>query len=76
MQHNGVNSHLFVSGVVEIYKFKAKDYAINVAPLCLKNVSKDFLADDMKKTTLYGCVYHILDDYDSVDVGDKIFINI
>ena len=37
LNYNGVNSYIFVNGV-EIYKFKAKDFEINVAPLCLGNI--------------------------------------
>ena len=47
LHFNGVKSYLFVSGV-EIYKSKAKDSEINVASLCLGNVSKEFSADNMK----------------------------
>ena len=43
---------LFVKGA-EIYKFKAKDFEINAAPLCLGNTSRDFSADNMKITGLY-----------------------
>ena len=50
-----MNSYLFVSGV-EIYKFKAKDSEINAIPLCLGNISKDFLVKNMKKTGLNGYV--------------------
>ena len=42
-----MKSYLFVSDV-EIYKSKAKDSEINVASLCLGNVSKEFSADHMK----------------------------
>ena len=50
--HNiGVNSYLFVNDV-EIYKFKAKESEIHVAPLWLGNVSKDFSSENMKKTGL------------------------
>ena len=49
--HNGANSYLFVSGT-EIYKFKAKYSAIFVAPICLGNISKDWLVDNMKKLDL------------------------
>ena len=44
---NGVNSYLFVNGT-EIQKFKAKDSKIVATPLCLGNISKDWLID-MKK---------------------------
>ena len=56
LHYNGENSYLIV-GSLEINKFKAKYSEINAFPLCLGNVSKDFLVDDMKKTGLYGYVY-------------------
>ena len=62
LHYNGVNSYIFVNAV-EIYKFKAKDSEINAAPLCLGGVSKDFSADNMKKTGLYGYVYDFSVDY-------------
>ena len=37
LHYNGVNSYIFE---IEIYKLKAKDPEINVAPFCLGNVSK------------------------------------
>ena len=43
---------MLVNGV-EIYKFKAKDSEINRPLLCLGNVSKDFLVDNMNHTGLY-----------------------
>ena len=45
---NGANCYLFVNGT-EIYKFKAKDSEIVPSPLCLRNISKDWSADNMKK---------------------------
>ena len=56
MHYNGVNSYLLVNGV-EIYKFKAKGSEIFVAPICLGNVSKDFLADNLTKTELYRFIF-------------------
>ena len=44
LHYNGANSYLFVNGT-EIYKFKAKDSEILVGPICLGNISKDWLAD-------------------------------
>ena len=41
LHYNGINSYIFFNGV-EIYKFKAKDFEINAAPLCFDNLSKDF----------------------------------
>ena len=49
---------VFVNGF-EIFKFKAKDSEINVAPLCLSNLSR--------KTGLYRYVYSFLVDHDIDD---------
>ena len=71
---NGANSYLVVNGV-EIYKIKAKDFEINTAPLILCNVSKDFSADNMKNTGLYGYVYDFSVDYDNIHVDDILDIH-
>ena len=65
-----MNSYISVTGV-KIYKFKAKDYEINAAPLCLGNVS----AYNMKKTGLYGYAYDFSVDYDGIDVPDVLDIH-
>ena len=67
LHYNGANSYLFVNGT-EIYKFKAKDSETVASPLCLGNISKDWSADNMKKTGLTGYVYDFSADYDSTDV--------
>ena len=67
MHYNGANSYLFVNGT-EICKFKAKDSEIVAFPLCLGNISKDWSADDMKKTEFNGYVYDFSVDYDATDV--------
>ena len=46
-----MNSYIFFNDV-KIYKFKARDSEINLAPICLGNISKDFSADKVKKTGL------------------------
>ena len=69
LPYNGANSYLFVNGT-EIYKFKAKDSEIVTSPLCLGNISKDWSADNMKKTGFTGYVYDFSSDYDSTDVDD------
>ena len=51
LHYNGANSYLFVNGT-EIYKFKAKDSEIVEAPLYLRNISKEWSADNMKKQGL------------------------
>ena len=37
LHYSRVNSYIFVNGI-EIYKFKAKDYQINAAPLSFKRL--------------------------------------
>ena len=61
-----MNSYTFVNDV-EIYKFKVKNSKINLAPLHLGNISKDFSVDDMRKAGLYEYVYDFPVDYDSID---------
>ena len=48
LHYNGANSYLFVNGT-EIYKFKAKDFEIVAIPSCLRNISKDWSTDNIKK---------------------------
>ena len=69
LHYNGPNSYLFVKGT-EIYKFKAKDSEIVVAPICLGNISKKWSVDNMKRTGFNGYVYDFSVDYDAVAVDD------
>ena len=48
LHYNGAISYLFVNGI-EIYKFKAKVSEIVASPLCLRNISKDWSKENMKK---------------------------
>ena len=48
---NGANNYLFINGK-ETDKLKAKDSEIVATPLCLGNISKDWLVDNMKKKKL------------------------
>ena len=38
--------------------------------MCLGNISKDWLVDDMKKTGIKGYVYDFSVDYDAIAVYD------
>ena len=69
LHYNGANSYLFVNGT-EIYKFKAKDSGIVASPLCLGNISKDWLIDNMKRTGFTDYVYDFSVDYEATDVDD------
>ena len=55
---------------MEIIKFKANDSKIAANPLCLGNISKDWLTDNMWKTSFTGYVYDFRVGYDAIDVDD------
>ena len=74
LHYNRANSYLFVNGT-EIYKFKAKDFETVASPLCLGNISKDWSADNMKKTWFNAYVYDFRVDYDATDVDDIVGIH-
>ena len=62
-----VFSFLFVNAT-KIHQFKAKDSEN-------KKISKNFSADDMKKTELNGYVYDFSVDYDAIAVDDVLVIH-
>ena len=66
---NGTSSYLFVNGT-GVIKPKAEDTQIVITPLCLEKISKDFTADNMKKTELCGYIYDFSVDYNSIAVAD------
>ena len=74
LHYNAADSYLFVNGT-EIIKFKVKDSEINPYELCLGNISKDWSVDNMKKTSLQGCVYDFSVDYDAVRASDILDIH-
>ena len=74
MHYNEANSYLFVNGT-EIIKFKAKDSSIVSYSLCLRNISKVFSVDNLKKTELNGYVYDLGVDYDAIAVDDILDIH-
>ena len=74
LHYNVANSYVFVNGS-EVMKFKAKDSEIVANPLCLRNISKDFSVDNMKKTGLNGYVYDFSVDYDAIAVDDILDIH-
>ena len=61
LHYNGASNYLFVNGK-EIIKFNAKDSEIVATPLCLGNISKVWLVDNMKKTGSDGYVYDFTAD--------------
>ena len=72
MDYNGTNSYLFVHDT-NIYKFK--DSEIVATPSCLGIISKDWSADNMKKTGFNGYVYYFSADYDAIAVDDIVNIH-
>ena len=74
LYYNWANCYLFVDGK-EIHKFQAKDSEIVATTLCLGNISKDWLVDDLKNTGLNGYVYDYSADYDTIAVGDILGID-
>ena len=69
LHYNGANSYLFVNGT-EIYKFTAKDSQIIATPLCLGKISKDWSADNMRKTGFNGYGSDFSVGYDPISVDD------
>ena len=66
------NSYLFVIGV-EFIKFKSKFSEIVATPLCLGNISKEFLVDNIKDDRIIW-VYGFSVDYDAIAVDDILDI--
>ena len=64
LHYNGANSHLFVNGK-KIAKFRSNDSEIVASPLCLGNIYKGWLTDNMKQTGLNGYVYEFSVDYNN-----------
>ena len=60
LHYNYTNSYLFT----EIINFKSKNTEILAYPLCLGNISKDWLVDDMKKNRFNGYIYDFRVDYE------------
>ena len=69
LHYDGANSYLLVNGT-EIHRFNAKDSKLAAAALCLGNISKDWLVDNMKTIGLNGYVYDFSVDFDAIAVDD------
>ena len=59
-----------LSMVQKCAKLKQKDFEIVASPLCLGNISRDWSADNIKRTGFNGYVYDFSVDYDATDVDD------
>ena len=58
-----------------VQKFKANDSKNVATPLCLGNISKNWSADNMKKTGFNGYIYDFSVDYDAITVDDILDIH-
>ena len=69
LHYDRANSYLFVKGT-EIIEFKAKDSEIVASSLCLGNISKHCLIDNMKKAGFNGYIYDFSVNYVPITVND------
>ena len=69
LHYNGANSYLFINGI------EIKSFEIVATPFCLRNISKDFSVDNMKKAKLNGIIYDLSVDYDAIAVDDILDIH-
>ena len=74
LHYNRAISYLFVNGK-DIHIFKAKDSEILATPFCLRNISKDWSVDNMKKTGFKGYVYGFSVDYDAIAVDNILDVH-
>ena len=73
MHYNGINSFLFVNAT-KIYQFKAKTSEIKDYALCLGNISKDFIINNVKKTGLGGVVKLFSVDFNPINTNNILDI--
>ena len=69
LQYNGSDSFLFVNAT-KIYQFKAKDWEIQTYPLCLGNIPKNFIRDNLTKTEFKGSVNFFPVDYRTNNINE------
>ena len=74
LHYNGSIRFLFVN-TTKIYQLKTKDSERKPYPLCLGNMSKDFTANNIKKTGLNGYVYSFFVDYNNIATCNIINIH-
>ena len=73
LDYNGCNSFLFVNAT-KIYQFKAKDSQIKDCSLCLGNILKDFIINNMKKNSV-KCVKFFSVDVNPIGTNDILDIH-
>ena len=58
-----------------MYHLKAKDSKIKRYPLCVGNISKHFIVNNIKKTELKGSVTVFSVDYNTINTSDILDIH-
>ena len=74
LYYNESNSFLFVNAI-EMYQFKAKDSEIKKISLVFRNISKDFIAINMKKPELSGNDYNAIDTCNIINIHKYLIKN-
>ena len=74
LHYNGSNSFLFVNAK-KLCQFKSKISKIKDYALYLRNISKDFTIDNVKKTGLKGVVNFFSVDFNPINTNDILGIH-
>ena len=74
LHYDGSNSFLFANAT-KVYQFKPKKLEIKDYALCLRNVSKDFRINNVKKTGLKEVVKFFSVDFNPIDTNDILDIH-
>ena len=74
LQYNGSNCFLFVNAT-KVYQLKAKNSEIKDYALCLGNVSKDFIINNMKKTGLKEVAKLFSFDFNPIDTNNILDVH-
>ena len=74
LQYNGSHSFLFVNAT-KVYQFKAKNSGIKNYALCLSNVSKYFIINNMNKSGWKGVINFFSVDFNPIDTNDILDIH-
>ena len=75
LHYNGSNGFLFVNAR-KVYQFKAKNLEIKYHALCLRNISKDFTINDLKKTGLKDVIiFLVVVDLNPIDTNNVLAVH-
>ena len=69
LHYNSNKNYLVVNGKQEL-AFKARNDQMQIAKLCLRNLSSDWTTAESQKTEFYGKIYDFVVDYDqAISIG-------